>query len=86
MSEISQKQLNAPSGYTASQAGPRYAYDNDEIDLFELLLRLWDKKGLILMVTLVTTLMAGIYAFTAKEQWTVKAYVSRQEWPRWTIT
>ncbi|VFS53092.1 LPS O-antigen chain length determinant protein WzzB [Budvicia aquatica] len=76
MSEISQKTLNAPSGHTANQAGPRHAYDNDEIDLFELLLRLWDKKGMILLVTLVTTLIAGIYAFTAKEQWTVKAYVS----------
>ncbi|WP_051323483.1 LPS O-antigen chain length determinant protein WzzB [Budvicia aquatica] len=76
MSEISQKTLNAPSGHTANQAGSRHANPNDEIDLFELLLRLWDKKGLILMVTLVTTLIAGIYAFTAKEQWTVKAYVS----------
>ncbi len=28
------------------------------------------------MVTLVTTLIAGMYAFTAKAQWTVKAYVS----------
>ncbi|GKX53509.1 LPS O-antigen chain length determinant protein WzzB [Budvicia aquatica] len=78
MSEISQKMLSAVSGHTANQAGPRHAhaYDNEEIDLFELLLRLWDKKGLILMVSLVTTLIAGIYAFTAKEQWTVKAYVS----------
>ncbi|WP_051323434.1 LPS O-antigen chain length determinant protein WzzB [Budvicia aquatica] len=78
MSEISQKTLNAPSGNAANGAGPRhaYAYDNDEIDLFELLFRLWDKKGVILMVTLVTTLIAGTYAFTARAQWTVKAYVS----------
>ncbi|WP_248595868.1 Wzz/FepE/Etk N-terminal domain-containing protein, partial [Budvicia aquatica] len=78
MSEISQKPVNVPSGYAANEVGPRhsYAYDNDEIDLFELFFRLWDKKYLIMMVTLVTTLMAGIYAFTAKEQWTVKAYVS----------
>ena len=70
--------LNTPATPTVHQASPRHpgVYDNDEIDLFELLLRLWDKKGLILMVTLFTTLMAGIYAFTAKEQWTVKAYVS----------
>ncbi|PHI28799.1 LPS O-antigen chain length determinant protein WzzB [Budvicia aquatica] len=76
MSEISQKTLNAPSGHAPHEDWPRYANPNNEIDLFELLLRLWDKKGLILMVTLVTTLIAGIYAFTAKEQWTVKAYVS----------
>ncbi|PHI31524.1 LPS O-antigen chain length determinant protein WzzB [Budvicia aquatica] len=78
MSEISQKPLNVPSGHTANASGPchTYAYDNDEIDLFELVFRLWERKGLIVMVTLVTTLIAGIYAFTAKEQWTVKAYVS----------
>lgn len=47
-----------------------------EIDLFELLLKLWDKKQLICLVTMMSTLIAGIYAFTAKEQWTVKTYIS----------
>lgn len=76
MSEISQKPLHSPVDYAPSASGPHHPYGYDEIDLFELLFRLWDKKGLILMVTLVTTLIAGTYAFTAKEQWTVKAYVS----------
>lgn len=78
MSEISPKMLNTLAGCATHKDGPRYtdAYANDEIDLFELLFRFWDKKGLILIVTLVTTLIAGTYAFTAKERWTVKAYVS----------
>ncbi|GKX52789.1 Wzz/FepE/Etk N-terminal domain-containing protein [Budvicia aquatica] len=61
--------LSAPSGHNANQTGPRYGHanDNDEIDLFELLFRLWDKKGLIVMVTLVTMLIASIYAFTASK-------------------
>ena len=48
---------------------------NDEIDLIELVKALWDKKIWILISTFVFTLLAGIYAFTAKEQWTSKANV-----------
>lgn len=78
MSEMSQKRLNVESGHIAHEIRPRhvYSYDNDEIDLFELLFRLWNKKELILIVTLITTLIAGTYAFMAKEKWSVKAYVS----------
>lgn len=78
MSEISQKSIHSPVGHSPFITGPRqvHGYGNDEIDLFELIFRLWEKKGLILMITLAITLMAGTYAFTAKEQWTVKAYVS----------
>lgn len=47
----------------------------DEIDLFELLGTLWKKKWVILFVTLLTTGLAAIYAFTAKEQWTAKTYI-----------
>lgn len=48
---------------------------SDEIDLIELIRILWDKKWWIVLTTFVTTLLAGVYAFTAKEQWTSKATV-----------
>ncbi len=82
MSELSQKPVNISSVHTSEMIGPHYANSNDEIDLFELLFRLWEKKGQILLVTLFTTLIAGTYAFTAKEQWTVKAYVSPPQMPQ----
>lgn len=47
----------------------------DEIDLFELLGTLWKKKWVILFITLLTTGLAAVYAFTAKEQWTAKTYI-----------
>lgn len=47
----------------------------DEIDFIELIRVLWDKKWWIILTTFVTTLIAGVYAFTAKEQWTSKATV-----------
>ena len=48
---------------------------DDEIDLVELLKTLWDKKIWILISTFVFTAIAGVYAFTAKEQWTSTAEV-----------
>lgn len=48
---------------------------SDEIDLIELIRALWNKKWWIVLTTFVTTLLAGVYAFTAKEQWTSKATV-----------
>ncbi|WP_273404312.1 LPS O-antigen chain length determinant protein WzzB [Actinobacillus porcinus] len=48
---------------------------NDEIDLIELIKVLWDKKVWILISTFLFTAIAGVYAFTAKEQWTSTAEV-----------
>ncbi|QIM62294.1 chain length determination protein [Pasteurellaceae bacterium Orientalotternb1] len=48
---------------------------DDEIDLVELIKVLWNKKGWIVLSTFVCTLLAGVYAFTAKEQWTSKAEI-----------
>lgn len=48
---------------------------NDEIDLIELVKTLWDKKIWVILSTFVFTALAGVYAFTAKEQWTSKAEV-----------
>lgn len=48
---------------------------NNEIDLIEIIRVLWDKKWWIVLITFVTTLLAGVYAFSAKEQWTSKATV-----------
>ncbi|OOF64402.1 LPS O-antigen chain length determinant protein WzzB [Rodentibacter sp. Ppn85] len=51
------------------------ATNNDEIDLIELIKVLWNKKIWILFSAFVCTLIAGVYAFTAKEQWTSTAIV-----------
>lgn len=51
------------------------AKKNDEIDLIELFQVLWAKKIKIILTAIVFTIIAGIYAFTAKEQWTSKAVV-----------
>ncbi|WP_176752441.1 LPS O-antigen chain length determinant protein WzzB [Pelistega sp. MC2] len=48
---------------------------DDEIDLFELFAVLWKKKLLIIAVTLLSIILAAIYAFTAKEEWTSKAQI-----------
>lgn len=48
---------------------------SDEIDLIEIFRILWNKKIWIILTTFVTTLLAGVYAFTVKEQWTSKATV-----------
>lgn len=64
----------------SQQANMPYPYpmpyqDSDEIDLIELFRTLWKQKAKIALVTVVTTLAAGIYAFTAEEVWTSKAVI-----------
>ena len=49
--------------------------NNNEIDLIELIRTLWNKKLWILLSACFFTVIAGIYAFTAKEQWTSKSVV-----------
>ena len=61
------QQANMPYPY------PMAYQDDDEIDLIELFRTLWKQKAKIALVTAVTTLAAGIYAFTAEEVWTSKA-------------
>lgn len=51
------------------------ASQSDEIDLVDLIRILWDKKWCIVLSTFVCTTLAGIYAFTAKEQWTSTAEI-----------
>lgn len=48
-----------------------------ELDLIELAQLLWSKKLWIGLFTIVFTLLAGIYAFTAKERWTSTAEIIR---------
>ena len=48
---------------------------NDEIDLIELISILWKKKLWIIISSFTFTAIAGVYAFTAKEQWTSSAEV-----------
>ena len=55
------------------QRAPGYPRAEDEIDLIELFQTIWSQKAKIALVTLVTTLAAGVYAFTAEEVWTSKA-------------
>ena len=49
--------------------------NSNEIDLIELIRILWNKKLWILLCACFFTVIAGIYAFTAKEQWTSKSVV-----------
>lgn len=49
----------------------------DEISIIEIIRILWNKRWWILLATFITTGLAGIYAFTAKEQWTSQAEVSQ---------
>lgn len=53
----------------------RSTVNNDEIDLIELIRILWVKKLWIVLSAFVFTVIAGVYAFTAKEQWTSTAIV-----------
>lgn len=48
---------------------------NDEIDFVELISVLWKNKISILLSAFVFTVIAAVYAFTAKEQWTSRAVV-----------
>ncbi|MDG2941715.1 LPS O-antigen chain length determinant protein WzzB [Exercitatus varius] len=48
---------------------------NDEIDLIDLIKILWKKKLVIFLSAVLFAVIAAIYAFTAKEQWTSKATV-----------
>ena len=64
------QQANMPYPY------PMPYQDNDEIDLVELFRILWKQKAKIALITVVTTLAAGIYAFTAEEVWTSKAVIT----------
>ena len=65
------QQANMPYPYPM----PPYQ-DSDEIDLVELLRTLWKQKTKIALITVVTTLAAGIYAFTTEEVWTSKAVIT----------
>ena len=49
--------------------------NSNEIDLIELIRILWNKKLWILLCACFFTVITGIYAFTAKEQWTSKSVV-----------
>ena len=48
---------------------------NNEIDPIELIKALWNKKIWILLSAFFCTTIAGVYAFTAKEQWTSTAII-----------
>lgn len=57
------------------QNSSQQTHYNDEIDLFELFDTIWQGKWLIIAITTLGILLAGVYAFTAQEQWTSKAQV-----------
>lgn len=57
------------------QTEKQHTAPSDEIDLVELLSVLWAKKWWIILFTFISTVFAGIYAFTAKEEWTSKAEI-----------
>lgn len=53
--------------------------NKDEADLFDLIDILQKNKTVIILITLISILLAAIYAFTAKEEWTSKAQVIAPE-------
>lgn len=57
---------------------PAYAAD-DEIDLRELIASLWDGKWWITLFTALSTLAAGLYAFTATPMYKVEAVVQLRD-------
>lgn len=57
-------------------------HNHDEIDLFELFYSIWQGKWLIIAITIITTLIAAAYAFTAEEQWTSRAQIRVAEQPQ----
>ncbi|EGQ9189641.1 LPS O-antigen chain length determinant protein WzzB [Vibrio cholerae] len=59
---------------------PHYAYPaNDEIDLKELFVALWQGKWLIIITTLLFSVAAIGYALNAQEWWSAKATVSQPQ-------
>ncbi|WP_217534145.1 Wzz/FepE/Etk N-terminal domain-containing protein [Vibrio metschnikovii] len=53
---------------------PNFAYpENDEIDLKELFIALWQGKWIILISTLIFSALAVVYALTSQEWCTVRA-------------
>ncbi|HAS3630244.1 TPA: LPS chain length-determining protein [Vibrio cholerae] len=59
---------------------PNYTYHaDDEIDLKELFSALWKGKWLIIITTLLFSVAAIGYAFTAQEWWSAKATVSQPQ-------
>ncbi|TNH06582.1 chain-length determining protein, partial [Testudinibacter sp. TR-2022] len=51
----------------------------DEIDLLELLRLIWRKKWWVVLSTIIFTVVAAVYAFTAKEEWTSSALVKQPQ-------
>ena len=49
--------------------------NNNEIDLIELIRTLWNKRFGFYYRLFLGTAIAGVYAFTAKEQWTSTAII-----------
>lgn len=53
--------------------------NKDEANFFDLVDNLWNNKIKIIIITLVFVLLAAIYAFTTKEEWTSSAQVIAPE-------
>jgi chain length determinant protein (polysaccharide antigen chain regulator) len=71
------QQLQSQSQSTPMSQNPVYSVpQDDEIDLIDLITQLWQKKWWIIGCMFLTTSIAGIYAFTAKEKWTATAVVN----------
>ena len=62
-----------PLPLSDGQRATAYPRAEDEIDLIELFQTIWSQKAKIALVSLITMLAAGVYAFTAEEVWTSKA-------------
>lgn len=63
----------------AVEANRHQFYSDDEIDLKELIIALWQGKVTIMAVTVLCAAIAVVYALKAEEVWTAKASVSAPE-------
>ncbi len=68
----------SPDQFEQKPVLEKYQFDqqDDEIDLKELVVALWQGKFTIIAVTVICTAIAVIYALQAKEVWTAEALVT----------
>ena len=75
-----QSTVNSQQSTVNSQYHPSINWssipNDDEIDLRELLISLWNQKLLVLLITIVFTVAGVVYAFLAPEEWSSNAVIS----------
>ncbi len=58
-----------------TEKNTQFPYNDDEIDLIELILSIWQKKWWVILIVIIFAVGSIGYALMAKEQWTSKAEI-----------